>query len=357
MITNLYLYNYRNFGSLNLELHHPHVVLYGKNGSGKTNILEAISLFSMGRGLRSSPPQEIQSLGAGGWSVKMDLKLPNDSDLNLKTSLEPQLDGSLKRYSKIQDEAIKSHTSIAEWMTILWITPESDRLFLDTPSARRKFVDRFVYAQDPLHLKRVATFENATRQRLKLLKTEGLKNPDWLSAYESIIAKEGVEITLARQALLKTLSEFVPKGAEEQILTTFTASMDFDMDEETYRLALQERRLRDMDVGMTTLGPHRSDLSVHHHKKDMSATLCSTGEQKILLLALIIAFMEKICLSSDKMTFFLLDDVMAHLDESHRFVLFHRLLNHKNFQAWFSGTDRFLFADLEGKATFLNVEN
>ncbi len=367
MITKLRLYQFRNIESLELLISKKNIVLFGENGSGKTNILEAISLFSIGKGLRNNSAYTMESIKSGtktGWSSTLTL----NEDLKLQTNLEPQLDSSLKRTFKIQGENIRSNTHFSQWINVLWITPETDQLFLDAPAKRRKFVDRFVYAKDTLHLKRVIKFESAMRQRLKLLKSHQKMNDEWLTALEQTIAEEGVALAFARYHLLEELSKFKPNGKEEGILTSFTAKMDGPFEpllgmrsslkiEQSFRQKLYENRARDKESGITLFGPHRSDLNVTHHMKGMNAFQCSTGEQKILLLAIIISFMEYVCFNSEQLTVFLLDDAMAHLDENHRFVLFHRLIANqdKNFQAWFSGTDRYLFKDLEEDADFFYV--
>ncbi|HCU07291.1 MAG TPA: DNA replication/repair protein RecF [Holosporales bacterium] len=367
MITKLRLYQFRNITSLELPITKKSIVLYGENGSGKTNILEAISLFSVGKGLRNDSAfnmENITSAPKSGWSSTITL----NGDLKLQTNLEPQLDSSLKRTAKIQGDNIRSHMQFSEWLHVLWITPETDQLFLDAPAKRRKFVDRFVYAKDKLHLKRVIKFESATRQRLKLLKSQQKPNEEWLTAIEQTIAEEGVALAFARYHLLQDLSKFQPQGKEEGILTSFTAKMDGPFEdllsmgsslkiEDAFRQKLFDNRVRDKESGITLFGPHRSDLNVTHHIKDMNAFQCSTGEQKILLLAMIISFMESVCFNNEQLTIFLLDDAMAHLDAHHRFVLFHRLIANqdKNFQAWFSGTDRYLFKDLEENADFFYV--
>jgi len=368
VITKLRLYQFRNIDLLDLPITKKNIVLFGENGSGKTNILEAISLFSIGKGLRNESAYNMGNMASEtktGWSSTITL----NENLKLQTNLEPQLDLSLKRTSKIQGENIRSHTHFSQWINVLWITPETDQLFLDPPAKRRKFVDRFVYAKDVLHLKRVINFESAMRQRLKLLKTQPKLNDEWLTALEQTIAEEGVALAFARHLLLEDLSKFQPRGKEQGILTPFTAKMDGPFEalltmgsslkiEEAFRQKLYENRARDQESGITLFGPHRSDLSVTHHMKGMNAFQCSTGEQKILLLAMIISFMEHVCFKNDQqLTVFLLDDAMAHLDEHHRFVLFHRLIANqdKNFQAWFSGTDRYLFNDLERSADFFYV--
>ncbi|CAO4834051.1 MAG: DNA replication and repair protein RecF [Holosporales bacterium] len=366
MIEKLRLYHYRNFENYVLPLDHQHVVLYGRNGAGKTNILEAVSLFSIGKGLKKSAPQEIErnQTGETGWAVHLTLA----DDVHLKTSFEKQLDGTFKRLSKAQEHPIKNHTELSQWVNILWITPETDRLFLDSPSNRRKFVDRFVYAQDVFHLKRVVRYEQAVKDRLKILKTYGVCQDAWLDALEKTIAQEGLAIAKSRQLLLDKLSMFTPHSDEVSLLPGFKACMKspFEdllsapeyMQESLFLEQLRANRVVDKESGMTRFGPHRSDLHVFHMIKKIDVFQCSTGEQKILLLALLIAFIEQFCLNTDYLTVFLLDDVIAHLDEPHRFVLFKRLLAHYKspFQAWFSGTDAHFFTPLKNDANFINIE-
>jgi DNA replication and repair protein RecF len=367
MITKLSLYHFRNFKTYSLDITKPNVVLFGKNGAGKSNILEAISLFSIGRGLKKAMPQEIIQIidneaDKEGWSAEIQI----NNDLSLRTSYKPQGDGSFKKISTAQNTPVKAHTSFTEWVNILWITPETDRLFLDTPSTRRKFVDRFVYAQDVHHLKRVTRYEEAVRERLKILKTHGLSEDEWLSALEKTIVEEGVDIAIARQKLLKQLSTFTPKGQEIGILPGFKAKMDGPFEEllsskqeveDAFLQKLRDNRFSDKEAGMTRFGPHRSDLFVWHPLKKIGVYHCSTGEQKILLLSLLIAFMEQFCLNAECLTVFLLDDVIAHLDEQHRSVLYNRLTSQIGapFQAWFSGTEIEFFLPLKDHANFEEI--
>lgn len=365
MIKKLRLYHYRNFKDQTFTFDKKHVVLHGRNGAGKTNILEALSLFSIGKGLKKATPQEIEmdQSGTSGWSAHITLL----DDVTLKTSFEPQLDGQFKRVSKAQDVSVKNHTEFSQWINLLWITPETDRLFLDSPSVRRKFVDRFVYAQDVLHLKRVVRYEQAIRERLKILKTYASPQDSWLSALERTIAEEGIAIGQSRRHLLDTLSSFMPQSDEAALLPGFKARMNspfealLDHEEhlqvDAFIKQLHQNRFIDKESGMTRFGPHRSDLHVWHNIKKIDVFQCSTGEQKILLLALLIAFIEQYCLNTDYLTVFLLDDVIAHLDEPHRYVLFKRLLRHNDspFQAWFSGTDDHFFTPLQDFAHFIKI--
>ena len=369
MIANLSLFNYRNFEKLDITFSHPHVVFYGANGVGKTNILEAVSLFSIGKGLKKSKADKIlmasRSDSNQGWSVNIGLT----DDVLLKTGYLAQMEGGFKKKSFIQGAPIKSHVQYAEWLNILWITPETDQLFLASPSTRRKFVDRFVYAQDAMHLKRVLRFEHVLSERMKVLKNHGIHENEWLSSVEKNIAEEGVALAYARMNLLESLSLFIPQKNESATLIPFRAYMLGDFEDvikthtekefiKKYREKLFKNRKKDLLTGKTNFGPHRSDLGMIHPVKDKSVFMCSTGEQKVFLLSLLIAFMEKFCFTKDVLTVFLLDDVIAHLDEQHRVVLFSRLTQseNKNFQAWFSGTDASFFEAIKGDVQFIDVE-
>jgi DNA replication and repair protein RecF len=370
MISHVSLSNYRNFKNLHLDLSNPHVVLYGENGVGKSNILEAVSLFSIGKGLKKAAVQDITSMRADhqlndGWCASLIL----DQDVVLKTGYFPQLNNTFKKNSFIQNSSIKSHVDFAEWLNVLWITPETDQLFLESPSVRRKFIDRFVYANDSTHLKRVMRFEHAVQERMKILKTYGLGEHNWLDALEQTIAEEGTSIAYARKTLLRTLSCFRSNQGSENILPHFIAHMEGPFEDlmdgsqeshvgDAYRERLEENRANDLMIGMTRLGPHRSDFCMYHPQKKIDVFKCSTGEQKVLLLSMIIAFVEQFCFSKDVLTVFLLDDVIAHLDIHHRSILFNRLTQpaYKNFQAWFSGTDAAFFEAIKGKADFIEIK-
>jgi DNA replication and repair protein RecF len=365
MITDLFLYNFRNFKELKLAIQAPHVVLHGGNGSGKSNILEAISLFSIGKGLKKASSDEIINIDQQsiGWSSHLTL----NKDVLLKTSYKPDIQQKFKKTSFIQETPIKSHTQFKEYLSILWITPETDRLFLDSPSTRRKFVDRFVFAQDVNHLKHVTKYEEAVKERLKLLKTIGLSQSDWLDALEKTIVEEGILIAKARLKLLEKLSTFKPTDDEKTILPIFKAYMEGSFEEilrsshddfeSIFLQKLKDNRLSDKESGMTRFGPHRSDLFVLHPIKNISVYQCSTGEQKILLLSILIAFIEMFCLNTETLTVFLLDDVIAHLDQNHREILYKRLLknNLSTFQTWFSGTDIDLFSPLTNNAQYIKI--
>ncbi|CAO5678726.1 MAG: DNA replication and repair protein RecF [Holosporales bacterium] len=370
MILKLTLNNFRNFKTKTVDIDQQNVVLFGKNGCGKSNVLEALSLFSVGKGLKKALPQDIVRIGheeesIKGWSSRIFLK--NDIDLKTEYALDDDHHHG-KRYSFAQGSPIKTNASFTEWVNFLCITPETDRLFLDTPSTRRKFVDRFVFAKDSTHLKRVTRYEEAVRERLKILKTYGTQQKDWLNALEKIIVEEGLAIGFARLNLLEQLSTFSPKGKEIGILPGFKAYMHGPFEEilknniPTEREALffktlEDNRNHDKESGMTHFGPHRSDLFVLHPFKKISVYQCSTGEQKVLLLALLISYLEQFCLKSHSLTVFLLDDVVAHLDEEHRSILYNRLLSEKEapFQAWFSGTEDFFFTPLKGHSNMIDL--
>lgn len=365
-VTHLHISNYRSYDVLDLSTSTAPVVLFGDNGAGKTNIMEAISLFAPGKGLRRAPVSDIQSLQTQSpWLVRMEM----DYDVTLAMGLDPSL-GQDKRIFKAQSEVVKSQSALSEWVNILWFTPETDRLFLDSPQTRRRFIDRFVYVVDPSHMRRISRYEQSLRQRMQVLKNGG--GALWLDALEKTIAEEGVAILIARQNVLDALSQ-QSKTCDTSLIPPFDAHMTGDLYvaqtpalviENNFKEKLSENRYRDRESGMTHVGPHRSDFAMVHLVKNKPATHCSTGEQKILLLSLILSFIDRYVLESTKLTLFLMDDIIAHLDFQHRVLLFERLntmvstLDHApKFQAWMTGTDRDFFEPLKDRAQFFHVDN
>jgi DNA replication and repair protein RecF len=364
-ITSIVAHGFRSYENFQVTMDSLPVVLYGENGAGKTNILEALSLFAPGKGLRGATTDDLRKQDCQTpWHIRLKI----DHDVTLATGVMVK-DGKDKRIWKAQGEPLKSQTELSEYLKILWFTPETDRLFLDSPQIRRRFVDRFVYAIDPLHIKRLNRYDHAVKQRLQTLKFGGEKA--WLFALEKTIVSEGAAIMVTRKNFLSLLSEQSCLNAS--VLPAFHATMGEDflklhMDaldiEQSYLNQLELNRPRDRESGMTNLGPHRHDLSLLHLGKNMRAQFCSTGEQKILLLSFLIAFIDKFCLDDEKLTLFLLDDIIAHLDFNHRMLLFDRICTTHSvgnrpcrFQTWMTGTDRDFFEPLKNRAQFFHVNN
>ena len=370
-ITALKLTTFRNYKSLNLDLEPKSVVLAGPNGSGKTNLLEAVSYLSPGRGLRRAQYVDVglapEKGGDGLWAVATSLKTEN-GDTEIGTGLSV-LDGvpDKSRRIRIDRQQAKSGDALTEYVRVLWLTPAMDGLFTGPAGDRRRFLDRLVLALDPTHGRRVNDFDKAVRNRNKVLE-EAFDNSAWLDAAEMQIAELGTAITAARHEILALLSTEVEKSSAmtehfPQALLELEGTVD-DLvrthlatdAEDAYRSLLQQSRRRDRAAGRTLEGPHRSDLLVRHAEKDMAARLCSTGEQKALLIGIVLAHAKLVGTIASMAPIILLDEVAAHLDQFRRAALFD-VLEALNCQAFMTGTDRDLFADLGDRAQFLHVEN
>lgn len=384
-VTELFLHNYRNYSSLNLQLEARPVVLMGPNGAGKTNLLEALSFLSPGRGLRSAKLAQVTNVCTDKeikdhflWTVSAQL----DNDITLGTGLELTPMGKEKRIVKIQGEMAKSQSVLTEWLSVVWVTPQMDRLFLDASSSRRKFIDRFVYARDSQHAERVNRYDHALRERSTLLR-ENRFDELWVKTLEEKLSADGVAITIARRDLVNDLnaSQYWGHGEDRQYpFPRFRAYMSGEIDqwidqgesaivmEERMAEKLKEARREDAATGGSSIGPHRSDLKVQHLAKNLLAEYCSTGEQKILLLAITLAFIKQEVPSKMRLILLLLDDVVAHLDFTHRMVLFgeisafDQLLSSNGYkggglQTWMTGTDSSSFQPLLEHAQFFNVNN
>ena len=367
----LKLTTFRNYKSLNLDLEPKSVVLAGPNGSGKTNLLEAVSYLSPGRGLRRAQYVDVglapEKGGDGLWAVATSLETEN-GDTEIGTGLSVQ-DGApdKSRRIRIDRQQVKSGDALTEYVRVLWLTPAMDGLFTGPAGDRRRFLDRLVLALDPTHGRRVNDFDKAVRNRNKVLE-EAFDNSAWLDAAEMQIAELGTAITAARHEILALLSAEVEKSSAmtehfPQALLELEGTIDVLVRthlatdaEDAYRSLLQQSRRRDRAAGRTLEGPHRSDLLVRHAEKDMAARLCSTGEQKALLIGIVLAHAKLVGTIAGMAPIILLDEVAAHLDQFRRAALFD-VLEALNCQAFMTGTDRDLFADLGDRAQFLHVEN
>lgn len=370
-ITALKLTSFRNYKSLNLDLEPKSVVLTGPNGSGKTNLLEAVSYLSPGRGLRRAHYVDVgltpEKGGDGLWAVATSLETEN-GDTEIGTGLSMQEGAPDKsRRIRIDRQQVKSGDALTEYVRILWLTPAMDGLFTGPAGDRRRFLDRLVLALDPTHGRRVNDFDKAVRNRNKVLE-EAFDNTSWLDAAEIQIAELGTAITAARHEILALLCAEVEKSSaatehfpqallelEGTVDNLVRAHLATDA-EDAYRTLLQQSRRRDRAAGRTLEGPHRSDLLVRHAEKDMAARLCSTGEQKALLIGIVLAHAKLVGTIAGMAPIILLDEVAAHLDVFRRAALFD-VLEALNCQAFMTGTDRDLFADLGDRAQFLHVEN
>ncbi len=347
----LTLVNFRNYPHRTFEFHDSIVALVGDNGVGKTNVLEAISLFSSGRGLRSTKLSEMKMLHAPeGWVVSANFSL-GGTPVPFGTALDYSPGGTERRLIRINQLPIKNQATLTEWLNIVWVTPSMARLFQEGGSVRRKFIDRMVMALNPSHTERLNRYEHYLRERSQLLR-QGTQDDQWLASIEQRLSEDGVAISIARSQLVRQLTEAQSNDLNSPF-PRFFAQMDGEIDqwcrdrtaldmEDKVRQELRQFRPQDAITGGAAIGAHRSDLAVIHLGKHMSSTLCSTGEQKMLLHAMTLAFIRLLDSYRDRLTLLLLDDVIAHLDQDHRAYLFQEiqtiLAQGANIQIFMTGT-------------------
>lgn len=369
-LSRLVVTQFRSYERLSLSLDGRPVVLTGANGAGKTNLLEAISLLSPGRGLRGAPFTEqahrLDGEGEGhrGWAVAATLELP-EGDVRIGTGQEPrQGEYGRTRTVRIDGETQPSAGVLARYARILWLTPAQDRLFMDGATGRRRFLDRLVMGFDPSHGTRANAYEKALRERNRLL-TEEVRDAMWYAAIEEQLAEYGVAMAAARVdtvarlkgAIAATQDSAFPRAdlaLEGSIESDLAAGMAATDAEDVFRARLQEVRSRDLGAGRTLEGPHRSDLLVRHAPKNMEAKACSTGEQKALLIGLVLANARLLARTDGHPPILLLDEVAAHLDAERRAALFDELCA-MGVQAWMTGTDTTLFQALGGRAQAFQI--
>jgi len=364
-LASLTLTGFRNFTAQKLELSPDAVVLFGDNGAGKTNLLEAISFLSPGRGLRRATFDAVaRSPGDGTWAIAAKILSGRDI-VSIGTGWR-SVPGSAekKRLTRIDGETAPSTEDLTDHVRVLWLTPSMDGLFTGPAGDRRRYLDRMVLAIDPTHGRRVNAFEKAMRGRNKLLESDR-PNPGWLSAQEAQMAELGTAIAAVRVDLVGRFAHYMLEISESGPFPSAVLALEGQIEaalaqgsatdvEDDYRRRLADNRARDRAAGRTLQGPHRSDLLVTHSAKSMPAALCSTGEQKALLLGLTLAHARLVSDYVDKVPVLLLDEVTAHLDASRRAALVEEL-HRLGGQSWLTGTDRALFTALDGRAQFFEV--
>ena len=361
-VARLTLTNFRSYTAAQIDVAAEPVVLTGANGAGKTNLLEALSFLAPGRGLRRAKLSEIDRRGAdAAWTLSVQLATA-DGMIQIGTGRDTQSDSGERRIVRIDGATAKTQTELARLASFVWLTPQMDRLFNEGASARRRFLDRLVLGFDPEHATTLGAYERAMRERLHLLR-DGPADPAWLGALEETMAAHGVAIAAARRETVVRIDRAcaTPAGpfpqarlAMEGDVENWLGTMPALAAEDALRQRLAEQRRIDTDAGVTTFGPHRSDLVVEHVGNGMPAPHCSTGEQKALLLAILLAQARLLAASRGTAPLMLLDEVAAHLDAERRAALFGELLDLKT-QAWLTGTDAALFAALRGRAQFFAV--
>jgi DNA replication and repair protein RecF len=368
-LTRLVLTHFRNYRSARLDLDGGPdvlpVVLTGPNGAGKTNLLEAVSFLSPGRGLRRARLGDIDRRdpagepGNPGWAVAATVATCR-GEIRIGTGREPE--GGERRLIRIDGEPARSQASLGECLSVLWLTPQMDRLFVEGPGGRRRFLDRLVLGLDPAHATRVAGYEQAMRERARLLR-DGPLDPVWLAALEEVMAQQGVAVGAGRRDAIERLDRVCaaadgafPRARLELIGTVedWLDAMPALEAEERFKSTLAANRTADAAVGGAVLGPHRSDLAVTYADKGVAAETASTGEQKALLIAIVLAQAALQRASRGEPPLLLLDEVAAHLDQARRAALFEALAGLES-QTWITGTDTALFAPLRHSARFLSV--
>lgn len=366
-LTRLALTDFRSYAAAELALDGRTVWLAGPNGAGKTNLLEAVSFLIPGRGLRGASIAEVgrrlpgEAVGRA-WAVSATLA-SDDDETRLGTGVE--LPGAARRVVRVEGEPAPPGR-LAEHVRQVWLTPAQDRLFLEGAGDRRRFLDRLVFAADPGHAPRVQAYEKAMRERMRLL-TDGPPDAAWLDALEARMAEAGALMAEARARTLAALQAEIDTRGERpfpQARLSLTgeweqmagAGADFGEVEAKLARSLAAARDRDAAAGRALTGPHRGDLAVVHAEKDRPAAECSTGEQKALILNLVLAQAARLARAEGQPApILLLDEVAAHLDRTRRTALFDEL-EALGLQAFLTGTDEHLFEGLEGRAQGFRAE-
>ncbi|MFP5329531.1 MAG: DNA replication/repair protein RecF [Alphaproteobacteria bacterium] len=376
-VSRLSLTDFRSYADALIEPGPGFVLLYGDNGAGKTNLLEAVSLLSPGRGLRGAALSEMARRdGNGGFAVSAHLAPPLDGEglgwggvsegaATKRRPPPPIPPPSRGRAPQVQigtgtapsaperrqvriNGAPASANSLGEWLSVLWLTPAMDRLFTGPAGDRRRFLDRLVLALHPSHAHHSSRYEAAMRARNKLLAEDGQPDPAWLDALESQMAEHGAAIAEARQRTVAALSERVAGAPDDDFARGELRLEGWGGGD--LAAMLRDGRGRDTAAGRTLAGPHRQDLAVTHRAKAMPAAQASTGEQKALLLGLVLAHAELVADKRGQPPILLLDEVAAHLDPKRRTALFERLGGRG--QVWMTATEASLFDGIAAASRF-----
>jgi DNA replication and repair protein RecF len=376
-LARLTLSSFRSYAAAELETDGRPVVLTGANGAGKTNLLEAISYLVPGRGLRGARLSEVDrqtpdpeagteaagEAGGNPWAVSAEVVTP-EGPRQLGTGRDPAATGRERRLVKVDGSLVSSQQALGDVLGAVWLTPQMDRLFLEGAPGRRRFLDRLVLTFDPAHAGRITAYEHALRERARILRGDnGPADPAWLTALEETMAERGIAVAAARRDLVGRLAAACAEteGAFPRAglglagdVEAWLAEAPALEAEDRFKAALEASRRQDAESGGAALGPHRSDLAVRHLARRMPAAQCSTGEQKALLISIILAHARLVTLERGQAPLLLLDEIVAHLDAQRRAALFEALIS-LGAQAWMTGTDSGLFEDLGTAALFVTV--
>jgi DNA replication and repair protein RecF len=367
-VTRLVLTDFRNYREARLTLGTEPVVITGPNGAGKTNLLEALSLLAPGRGLRGAKLTEIDRRpepggdhSDSGWAVAAVVATRGGA-LRIGTGRDRMV--SERRIVRIDGEPVRGQATLGERLGVAWLTPPMDRLFLEGPSGRRRFLDRLVLGLDPAHASRVSAYDQALRERSHLLR-DGPADLAWLAALEEVMAEQGVAVAAGRRDTVQRLDRICAeaRGPFPRARLTLVGGVESWLEEvpalaaeARFAAALAANRQSDGQAGGAAIGPHRSDLAVSLAETGIAAEFASTGEQKALLIAILLAHAALQQATRGEPPLLLLDEIAAHLDASRRAALFEALVRLDS-QAWLTGTDAALFAPLRRHAQFLSVQD
>jgi DNA replication and repair protein RecF len=350
-VTRLRLTNFRSYAAGEIAVSAAPVVLAGPNGAGKTNVLDAISLLSPGRGLRGAKLAEHtrkgpSSIGLGSstetlWAVAATIAR-GDTDHEIGTGLTQ---ASASRQVRLNGSAAQSSADLGEIVQLIWLTPAMDRLFTESAGGRRRFLDRLVLGFDASHARAATRYETAMRERARLLKY-GPRDPAWLDGLENEMAEAGIAIAQARAATVEKLSRALMERGEAGAFPAASLALTDEWhlsSADALRGGLAASRIRDAEAGRSLVGPHTTDLQVRHTAKRAEARDCSTGEQKALLISIILAEARELTRARQGLApILLLDEIAAHLDVVRRTALFEEI-HALSAQAWMTGTDLSLF--------------
>jgi DNA replication and repair protein RecF len=362
----LTLHDFRSYAAAEIAFDGRPVALVGANGAGKTNLLEALSLLGTGRGLRGATLDDLpREGGTGGWAVSAELAAGDDA---IRLGVGATAAAPNKRVVRIDGAPASGPSALTEHVRFVWLTPAQDRLFVDGAGERRRFLDRMACSRDAAHAEAHGAFEIAMRQRQKLL-DDGSRDDAWLSALEWKMAEAGVVIAASRRetagaiAAAEVAAEWGFPSADIALVGDLETELECEPAaavEEAYAERLKCRRALDAAAGRALSGPHRSDLKVTHREKGRDARLCSTGEQKALLIGLVLANACALRLESafrggqTVPLVLLLDEIAAHLDDGRRAALFD-ILEALGFHAFMTGTDAGLFSAFGPRAQAFSV--
>jgi len=366
-IHRLTLTHFRNYRLAGIATRSDMVALVGPNGAGKTNCLEAISLLSPGRGLRRATLEDVaDNQGDGSWAVAAEIEGALGL-ATLGTGIDPpQGDASISRRCRIDREAVSSASSFGDHLRMVWLTPAMDGLFLGAASERRRFFDRLVLAIDSEHSSRVSALERSLRSRNRLLEVRNFDD-QWCDAVERETAELAVAVAAQRGQTATTLAAMLRARGARSAFPSAQIVLDGWMEnalasepavtvEDRYRQILRDNRARDAAAGRTLLGPHLTDLQVTYAPKSMPARDASTGEQKALLIGLVLAHAALVAETTGIIPLLLLDEVVAHLDPHRRAALFAELAK-LGAQVWLTGADPAAFAEIGASGEIFDVDN